>query len=135
MTIVIDLPWPHKDLSPNGRKDRREVAGLRREQRVDAYIITKAATGRSWVPPVEPELTLKFFPPDYRKRDIDNMLASMKSALDGIADAIGIDDSKWALTLRRGEPVKGGRVLIHIEAYQPDDYRELRDRIVREARA
>ena len=42
------------------------------------------------------------------------MLASIKSGLDGVSDAIGVDDSQWSLSLRRGEPVPGGAVTIEI---------------------
>ena len=34
-----------------------------------------------------------FHPPDMRARDLDNMFASIKGGLDGLADALGIDDS------------------------------------------
>jgi crossover junction endodeoxyribonuclease RusA len=42
-----------------------------------------------------------FCAPDARRRDLDNLLASIKSALDGIADTIKIDDSKWQIAMRK----------------------------------
>jgi crossover junction endodeoxyribonuclease RusA len=66
--------------------------------------------------PETPKVTAVFFPPDKRHRDIDGLLSSMKAAFDGIADAIGVDDSRWQIGYRRGEPVKNGLVLIEIEA-------------------
>ena len=60
-------------------------------------------------------LTFLFCAPDSRRRDLDNMLASMKSAIDGIALALDMDDSKFSLVLARGAPVKGGQVEITIE--------------------
>jgi crossover junction endodeoxyribonuclease RusA len=45
---------------------------------------------------------------------MDNMLASMKSGLDGLADATGIDDRHWRLSIGVGEPVKGGQVLVRM---------------------
>jgi crossover junction endodeoxyribonuclease RusA len=62
-----------------------------------------------------PHLRLTFHPPDKRKRDLDNMLASVKSGLDGVSDAMGVDDSRWSLTLRRGEPTPGGAVVIEVK--------------------
>lgn len=59
-------------------------------------------------------LRITFNPPDRRKRDLDNLLASIKSHLDGVADVIGVDDSKWGLTLVRGEVVKGGAVKVEV---------------------
>ncbi|MDF9301624.1 hypothetical protein P5P81_03370 [Tritonibacter mobilis] len=46
---------------------------------------------------------------------MDNMLASIKSGLDGVAEAIGQDDSEWTThTLSRGPVEKGGAVYIEI---------------------
>ncbi len=59
--------------------------------------------------------TLFSSPPDDRHRETDGMLSSMKPALDGIADMIGIDDSKWNIALHR-EPAKApGSVRVEIE--------------------
>ena len=59
---------------------------------------------------------ITFCPPCRRKRDLDNALASIKAGLDGIADVIGVDDSKWSLALAWGEPVTRGRVQIELTA-------------------
>jgi len=59
-------------------------------------------------------LRITFHPPDMRRRDLDNMLASIKSQLDGIADVIGVDDSMWGLTILRGDVAKGGCVCIEV---------------------
>jgi hypothetical protein len=42
---------------------------------------------------------------------MDNMLASTKAAIDGIADALGVDDQHFSLRLERGEPTKNGEVV------------------------
>jgi hypothetical protein len=40
----------------------------------------------------------------------------MKAGLDGVADAMGIDDSKWKLAIEMADdPVEGGRVLVEVE--------------------
>jgi crossover junction endodeoxyribonuclease RusA len=44
------------------------------------------------------------------------VIASFKSARDGIADALGIDDSKWAVSYRFGDVIKGGRVVVELNA-------------------
>ncbi len=44
------------------------------------------------------------------------MLASIKAAIDAVAEAIGIDDSKFNIELCRGLPVKGGNVRLILEA-------------------
>jgi crossover junction endodeoxyribonuclease RusA len=110
--MIIDLPWPPRDLQPNAR-----VHWTRRHR------ATKAA--REWahwvchqLGPIEADqinVTLTFFPPDNRRRDIDNMLAASKALIDGVAQSLEVDDSKWAITLRRGDVVKGGNVRFEIE--------------------
>jgi crossover junction endodeoxyribonuclease RusA len=47
---------------------------------------------------------------------LDNLLASMKAGLDGLADALGVDDSRWRLLIEMGEPVKGGCVCVKVGA-------------------
>jgi crossover junction endodeoxyribonuclease RusA len=55
-----------------------------------------------------------FQPPDKRRRDRDNLQASLKAHFDGIADALGVNDSLFVPTYAIGEPVKGGAVRVEI---------------------
>lgn len=111
--MSITLPWPDKRLSPNARHHRLAVAPVRKAARSDAMWACKAAKMHfPHLRDVGLHLRVTFHPPDLRRRDLDNMLASIKSQLDGIADVIGVDDSKWGLTLVRGPVVKGGCVVI-----------------------
>lgn len=57
-------------------------------------------------------LDITFCPPDRRRRDLDNMLASAKAHLDGVSDGMKIDDSDFTLTIRKGTPIKGGQIII-----------------------
>ena len=109
--MSISLPWPPKELSPNARVDRRAATSRRRAYRDAGFWLAHKASL-----PIEAgsRLVLTFHPPDNRRRDLDNMLASIKSGLDGIAQASGCDDSGWSLTLERGEPVKGGAVIVRV---------------------
>lgn len=60
-------------------------------------------------------LSLEFCPPTKRKFDRDNALAAMKGALDGLAQALEIDDSQFEpILLRRGQPTPGGVVIVRI---------------------
>jgi crossover junction endodeoxyribonuclease RusA len=61
-------------------------------------------------------LSVTFNPPDKRRRDLDGMFSNVKAGLDGIADAMCADDYRFAFTIRRAEPVKGGRVVVAIGA-------------------
>jgi crossover junction endodeoxyribonuclease RusA len=116
---MIILPWPHKDLSPNARVHFRAKAAATKAYREQAYWLTVASQARvdrmRYSTSKDPvELLFTFCPPDKRRRDIDNMLASAKGAIDGIADALEVDDQRFGFTLRRGEPVKGGKIVVSL---------------------
>lgn len=112
--MTFTFPWPHRELSPNARVDRFTKA-----KRVKAYRTGTAweakAAGVARMDPQPLHLTITFQPPDARNRDLDNMLASIKAALDGLSDVLGVDDSLWSLTLLRGPIVERGRVSVTIE--------------------
>lgn len=110
---LIRLPWPPAVLSPNARAHWASKASRAKKYRRDACIAAQAAGCRKiGCEALSVEIT--FYPPDRRHRDTDNMLASIKAGLDGIADAAGVDDSRWHWGMARGEPVKGGAVLVHV---------------------
>lgn len=112
-TFTLPLPWPPSSLSPNARGHWSIKAKAAKKYRKDAQIIAQALGCRALdCDRLTVEVT--FQPPDKRQRDTDNMLASIKSGLDGIADATGVDDSRWNYGLARGEPVKGGMVLVQV---------------------
>lgn len=108
--MTITLPIPHADLWPNSRKHWRVKAQKVKHYRMHAKIKTVDAFGG--VKPSRPfsGYHLAFYYPDARKRDDDNASAAMKSARDGIADALGVDDNTLRLAalptfqIDRGNP-------------------------------
>lgn len=58
-------------------------------------------------------VALVFYPPNRRAFDLDNMLARMKSGLDGLCDVLGVDDSKWSLSIARADEI-GGMVRVTV---------------------
>lgn len=114
ITHAFTFPWPHKSLSPNARVNRFERAKLVRAYRTGVAWEARAAGIRGGNSPAL-HVALTFCPPDNRRWDLDNMLASIKPGLDGIADVIGVDDSKWSLSLSRGPAVKRGVVHVIIQ--------------------
>lgn len=87
----------------------------------DAYWLASTSwpSGTKW--PETCHLSITFNPPDKRRRDLDNMLASCKAMLDGLASAMKVDDYEFTITLRRGDPVKGGAVAVVIECEAPPE--------------
>ena len=57
-----------------------------------------------------------FCPPDKRRRDGHNLASSMKGAIDGIADALGIDDSRFIVSHElRDDTHPGGIVRVTLK--------------------
>lgn len=60
------------------------------------------------------ELEIVVFPPDRRRRDIDNVQKALLDALE--AGGAYEDDSQIVrLTIEKGKPVKGGRTIVQIK--------------------
>ncbi len=110
----IFLPWPSPKLSPNARQHWATLARAKREYRHACYLAArKHGADRSFAESLTVKITIH--PPDARRRDTDNILASLKSGLDGVADAIGIDDSRWTLIVSPvGEKRKGGVIILEV---------------------
>lgn len=109
----VTIPWPDSKLSPNARIHWSRRSRLARQARNDARLLCLAhgIRGLGWD---RARVSVTFHAPDARHRDLDNQLSALKSALDGIADATGIDDSKWSLEINRGEIRKGGEVVVRL---------------------
>jgi hypothetical protein len=66
-------------------------------------------------------LFVNFYKPDKRHRDDDNVMASGKAMIDGIAQAIGIDDKNFKyIPFVHDEIIKGGSVKVRL-ALMPID--------------
>jgi len=114
--IEIKLPWPDRALSPNTPgKHWGPKAKARAKARLDvAWLL--CADGVRKMDADRAHVAITFHAPDKRARDLDNMLATIKPHLDAISDVIGIDDSKWDLSIARGTPGKPGSVHIEVSA-------------------
>jgi len=117
--IAILLAWPEKELWPNAKAHPIVVAGVRQIARAEAYYLTRATlAGRHLAvaagAPIE--LTLVFCPPHRRRFDLDNAQSAMKSSLDGVAQALGIDDRWFRPKPVPGDMRPGGLVEVRIAA-------------------
>lgn len=116
--IVVDLPFPDPRLNPNSSMGRHWAAtsDLRKKARKVATLATMAAIGRTEIPAGDLALTITFVAPDRRHRDRDNLLAASKPMLDGVADALGVNDSCFEpVTISREFGSKPGAVRIAIK--------------------
>lgn len=117
--LSITLPWPNLELMPNRKHGRHwgNTQTAKVSARQMGRISVMSALGRNtllvgqFVP-----IKMTFVAPDNRHRDLDNLLACEKPRLDGIAQALGIDDRRFRpITLDAAiDTKKQGFVLIEI---------------------
>lgn len=129
--ILIRLPWPSKRTSPNAKGQGKWRA---KSQAAKAYKETcqKACWEQKIkrVPFKSAEVHITIYMPDKRKRDLDNVLASIKQGLDAIAEATGVDDSDWlVLALYRGGTViKGGQIAVYMKDFETPEIHNIEHR-------
>lgn len=90
--LVVTLPLPPRALSPNARPHWAAKAKAVQGYREAAYLSALAKRpgslrGRRDRPTRLARVTARFYFRNRRRRDGDNLLASLKPAFDGIADA------------------------------------------------
>lgn len=119
--LTIALPFPSPDLMPNRRLGKHWGMTNQAKSKAysDAYLLTYEAMQRyqgQWTRTDKPvAITLTFQPPDKRLRDLDNLLAASKAALDGVAAALHMDDREFEpVTLKRGPVGKPGALVVQI---------------------
>jgi crossover junction endodeoxyribonuclease RusA len=112
----IALPWPDKRLSPNARTHFMHRSRVAKIAKMDAATLAYAA-GKPALPDAgHVALLWTLCPPDKRPRDMDNVIASLKHAQDGVALAWGVNDARFQPTYRWGDPVRGGAVIVEVAA-------------------
>jgi crossover junction endodeoxyribonuclease RusA len=115
--ITVELPFPPAELNPNRKNGRHWTAthDIKARYLRDCRVLTLKAMGR-WIPPIGTlSLEITFIQPDKRRRDRDNLLAAMKSGLDGVSQALGVDDQHFdPVTIRREFGSKPGAVRVVI---------------------
>lgn len=112
---IYTLAWPHPDLSPNARVHWARLAKAKKAYRTSSAWRVLSQGGKK-LTAKSLQVRVSFVPPDRRKRDKDNMLAAIKAGLDGVADALGVDDSAWELTIAPVLPPDGNpRVIVEVE--------------------
>lgn len=90
MRLTLDLP--PRALSPNVRSHWSKKAKAVKYYRRLAFVVARCQPERGWE---KAEVRTTFYLPDLRRRDPDNLMASMKAAWDGIVDAHVLTDDRY----------------------------------------
>lgn len=116
--LSVHLPWPPSKLSPNARVHWSELARVKKAYRQACWSLCKEAGFQAGLfhPTQELRLCLEFVPPTRARRDLDNCLASLKAGIDGLSDALQVDDSRFVIELRLVKDRISGHVFVTVEA-------------------
>lgn len=122
--LIIELSWPAKELSPNARVHHMVKHRFAKAAKTEAGWATKMVRPFSWGSDGPFDIHIRAYPPINRNRDADNLIASLKSAFDGIADALGVNDKLFhAPTLEWCDVTQRGKVVIIIRESKPAEMR------------
>jgi crossover junction endodeoxyribonuclease RusA len=119
--LTVELDFPAPELFPNRSKGRHWTAlySLKIAARDAAHWQTMACKPLPKFTGKELMLTITFEMPDKRHRDTDNCLAAAKSALDGVASALAVDDRRFnPLKIYRKHGKPPGKMIVQIEETQ-----------------
>lgn len=114
--LTLTLPWPPRILSPNARPAHWSALARAKRLYRTACATQARMQGAAALagPPKALTVHLRFFPPDRRHRDLDNLIANVKAGLDGLADTLGVDDSRWRLQAELVGDQIGGFVRVEV---------------------
>lgn len=116
-SITISIPLPHRALTPNYGVHWGTKARHTKSYRALAMMTTLSVLKRTRPPGwLKAECQVKAFYAVNRRRDADNLIASLKSAFDGIADTgvIANDSGLIHLPATIGRDIKNPRIEITI---------------------
>ena len=113
---MIELPFPDKALWPNGRPHHMAKHRAFQKHKSWAHIAMLSLLPACFKHNGEPvQLAYTVRPKTRHAIDRDNCVAAMKAYQDGIAAALGVDDSAFLTpTIEFGEPIKGGLIEVRL---------------------
>jgi crossover junction endodeoxyribonuclease RusA len=120
MDLILELPWPPKELSPNARGHWRKSEDAKQKYKADCWALTKAFLfknpGKYYTQKGKLPISIMFHPPTRRGYDADNLNSRMKYGFDGIAEALCVNDKIFRPVTYdiADEPVKHGKVVVKI---------------------
>ena len=114
----IILDFPPADLFPNRSKGKHwgSLYKTRSDYRENSFWQTKQQLKNWKYLGKAISLDLTFEMPDKRHRDVDNCLAAAKAAIDGLADALFVNDKVFEpLIIRKSHGSKPGRLIVKLK--------------------
>lgn len=120
--VTFWLPWPEKALSPNARVHWATKARAVKAARKLAFLILRRDLPTLKAPEgCIVDIEFVFVPPDLRRYDDDGLAARMKSARDGIADFLQVDDHRFRQHHRLSKvPTPNGQVIVKLRFIEPE---------------
>jgi len=113
--MMIALPFPPSALSPNKVKHWAIRSKAFKSYKFQCFALLSQfradLKGQSC-------FSVTFHPPSARRFDRDNLIARFKAGQDALAEVSGIDDFHFRMTYAFGAPVKGGSVVVSVDAAQ-----------------
>ena len=114
----VELDFPPACLFPNRAKGTHWTVTHKAKSlyRDNSAWLTKGQL-KNWTPTQQQiKLTVTFITPDKRHRDADNCLAAAKAGLDGMADALGVNDKQFQpIIIFREHGGKPGKMTVDID--------------------
>jgi crossover junction endodeoxyribonuclease RusA len=103
--MIIELSYPDSALMPNRKNGSHwaKTKGAKDAAFSEAFYVTQMALNGRKFKNDKIAVSIIFVQSDKRHRDLDNLLACVKSKVDGIARSIGVDDKYFEpITIKRG---------------------------------
>jgi crossover junction endodeoxyribonuclease RusA len=113
--VKIELAWPDAILNPNARAHFMALSRAKKAAKEAANWSTRSVKPLAWKHDGS-RLPVKIIahPPINRNRDADNCIASLKAPLDGVAAALGVNDSLFDLSFEWGEVISRGKIIVEV---------------------
>lgn len=107
--MIIEFDLPDKNLSPNNKNGKHWLSTkkVKEKAKEDAKLLTLEAIQSANKVYYYETLKITFIYPTKHNRDLDNALASCKAHIDGMSEALGIDDGKFTTMILKKEYQKG----------------------------
>jgi crossover junction endodeoxyribonuclease RusA len=119
--VTLTLPWPptentYRRITARRRRAQSYISAKGKQYKRDVYAIVAADRSLRGQFSEDDRLTvtIQCYPPDRRKRDLDNILKALFDAIEE-AGVIHDDEQFDEISMFRREKEKGGKVIVAIQ--------------------